>query len=105
MIPWFKQYDIRIRAVMIPGSKVLLIMLMDHKNGCILDMERHRLPPNYKGSNGALERWIRRRVCKFVDECAEIGLAVDEAHWSGASFFKRSLQRARRAINQATANL
>lgn len=105
MIPWFKKYDIRMRAVMIPGSKALLIMLMDYKNGCILDVERHRVPPNYKQGSAALERWIYRRVSKFVAECAEIGLAVDEAHWSGASFFKRSLQRARRAINQATANL
>lgn len=100
MIPWFKEYDIRIRALMIPGSKVLLIMLMDHKNGCILDMERHQVPPNYKQGNGALERWIRRRVRSFLGDCAAMGLEeIDEIYQTNAGLFERTRQKLKRALH------
>jgi hypothetical protein len=95
---WWKKYDIRLRVLMVPESKTLIIVLKDHKNGCVLDFESHKVPPNYK-KGAALERWGRRRVRSFLGDCAAMGLEIDEIYQTNAGLFERTRQKLKRALH------
>jgi len=95
----------KVRVVVVGDPPRLLISLKDNLNKCLLEVEAHRRPPNFRQNNRAYERWALKKVNEFLADChTTLGISLDYFHKTDASLFGRAKAAATQKLKRRLRN-